>query len=498
MHDWLSERARVTPEALALMTTAGRWTYGELDRDAARMAAGLAAWGIGPGDNVAALLPNDAHFVVAIHALARLGAVLVPLNARLTAEELAWQVQRVGAWSLLCSEATAELAARAGGQAQLIRVDELRKAGAQRAAGGDAETRRVLEQEMSSPFSLEQDQAIVFTSGTTGKPKGAVITFANHFWSATASAYRLGVQPDDRWLSCLPLYHVGGLAVIFRSCLYGTAVVLHERFDLERFNRSLDQDRITLTSLVPTMLHRLLDAREGGWPGSLRAILLGGAAASPALLERAFAQGLPIAPTYGLTEAASQVATMDPAHARAKPGSAGRPLLFTRVRIADERGETLPPGQHGEIRVSGPTVMRGYYGDEAATGAAIRGGELHTGDVGYLDEDGDLWVLQRRSDIIISGGENVYPAEVEEVLARFPGVARACVVGVADAEWGQQVAALVAVETPGGVSEADLLAHCRRHLAGYKCPRRVVFTEALPLTASGKIARARVGEILAS
>jgi O-succinylbenzoic acid--CoA ligase len=483
MHDWLSERARVTPDALALVTAEGRWSYGELERDAARVAAGLAARGVAPGDNVAALLPNDATFVMAIHALARLGAVLVPLNARLTAEELAWQVQRVGAWSILCSEATAELAARAGGQARRIRVDELMTGDWPRL-------------EPSPSFSLDQDQAIVFTSGTTGKPKGAVITFANHFWSATASAYRLGVQPDDRWLSCLPLYHVGGLAVIFRSCLYGTAVVLHERFDLDRFNRSLDRDRITLTSLVPTMLHRLLDAREDGWPDSLRAILLGGAAASPALLARAFARGLPIAPTYGLTEAASQVATMRPAGARAKPGSAGRPLLFTRVRIADERGETLPPGQHGEILVSGPTVVRGYYGDPAATAAAIRKGELHTGDVGYLDADGDLWVLQRRSDIIISGGENVYPAEVEAVLARFPGVTRACVVGVADAEWGQQVAALVEVAAPGGLDEADLLAHCRRHLAGYKCPRRIVFTEALPLTASGKIARVRVGEIL--
>ena len=484
MHDWLMERARATPGALALITAEGRWSYAELERDAARMAAGLAARGIGPGDNVATLLPNDAHFVMVIHALARLGAVLVPLNARLTPAELAWQVQRVGAWALLCSEATAELAARAGGQVRLIRVGEL--------MAHDWSS-----SEPPFPFSLEQDQAIVFTSGTTGKPKGAVITFANHFWSATASAYRLGVQPDDRWLSCLPLYHVGGLAVVFRSCLYGTAVVLHERFELDRFNRSLDRGRITLTSLVPTMLHRLLDARPDGWPDSLRAILLGGAAASPELLERAFAQGLPIAPTYGLTEAASQVATLRPADAQAKPGSVGRPLMFIRVRIADERGETLPTGQHGEILVSGPTIMRGYYGDQAATAAAIQNGELHTGDVGHLDEEGDLWVLQRRSDIIISGGENVYPAEVETVLAQFPGVTRACVVGVPHAEWGQQVAALVEVETPGGMSEADLRAHCRRRLAGYKCPRQVAFTEALPLTASGKIARARVEEMLA-
>ena len=303
------------------------------------------------------------------------------------------------------------------------------------------------------------------------------------------------MRPDDRWLSCLPLYHVGGLAVLFRSCLYGTAVVLHRRFDVEAFNESLDTKAITLTSLVPTMLYRLLRAR-GRWPDSLRLVLLGGAAASPELLAEAAAAGVPVATTYGLTEAASQVATLLPAGVRRKPGSVGRPLLFSRVRIVGEDGAERPVGAYGEVVVSGPTVMAGYYENEPATARTVRGGELYTGDVGYLDADGDLWLVQRRSEIIVSGGENVYPAEVEAVLRRHPDVRAACVVGVAHPEWGEQVAALVAVAPGAEVTPPQLVAFCREQLAGYKLPRLLRLADDLPRTASGKIAREQVRQQL--
>ena len=210
------------------------------------------------------------------------------------------------------------------------------------------------------PFSINHFQAVVFTSGTSGKPKGVPLTFNNHFYGAMASAYRLGVMPDDVWLSCLPLYHVGGLAVIWRSCLYGTAVNLHPRFILEEVNRALDTLPITLISLVPTMLYRLLETREN-WPETLRLALIGGAAATPDLVAKAQAANVPIATTYGLTEASSQVATMLPENVARKPGSVGKPLLFTIVDIVDENGRSLPPNAYGEIVVSGPTVMAGYF-----------------------------------------------------------------------------------------------------------------------------------------
>ncbi|MCO5354041.1 MAG: AMP-binding protein [Bryobacteraceae bacterium] len=344
---------------------------------------------------------------------------------------------------------------------------------------------------------MDSPQAIVFTSGTTGRPKGVVLTFGNHFWSATASAYRLGVLPHDRWLSCLPLYHVGGLAVVFRSCLYGTAMVLHDRFDLARFDRALDTDVITLTSLVPTMFYRLLEHRRTPWPAALRAVLLGGAATSPALVEAGKARGVPMAVTYGLTEAASQVATATPELVLRKPGSPGAPLMFGRVRVGDDAGNSVPPGDIGEVIVRGPVVMAGYFDEPEATAQTLRDGELFTGDVGYLDDDGDLWIVQRRRDIIVTGGENVYPAEVEAVLDTLPGVRRSCVVGLPDAEWGQSVAALVEADA-SGFDRETLLRQARQALAGYKTPRLLVRTDDLPQTASGKIERRRVAELLAA
>ena len=245
------------------------------------------------------------------------------------------------------------------------------------------------------------------------------------------------------------------------------------------------------------MLHRLLTRRQGQpWPSSLRHILLGGASATPELLAAGLATGAPIATTYGLTEAASQVATLRPEAVRVKPGSVGRALMFSTIRIVDEAGNAVSPGAKGEIVVAGPTVMAGYYKNPDATAKTIRNGELFTGDIGYLDEDGDLWVVQRRSDLINSGGENVYPAEVEGVLRQHPGVAAVAVVGLPDPEWGERVAALVECHPDAAVSAAELLAFSRQRLAGYKQPRLIAFTPALPQTASGKIERRAVIELL--
>jgi O-succinylbenzoic acid--CoA ligase len=492
-NDWLAARVQATPNALALIIGNQQWRYRELDQLVNDYCWGLHLAGVRAGNHVALLLPNRLPYVALIHALAQIGAVLVPLNTRLTATEISWQIAQSDTSWLIYDEAFAETVA------QLEQVEGCRLVDV---AALVQECQPETEAFQKPRFLLDAPQAIVFTSGTTGRPKGAVLTFGNHFWGATASSYRLGLSPDDRWLSCLPLYHVGGLAVVFRSCLYGTAIVLHERFDLDAFDQSLDHDAITLTSVVPTMLHRLLVKRQDRpWPSTLRHILLGGAAATKELLAAARAAQAPVATTYGLTEAASQVATMRPAEVTDKPGSVGKPLMFSRIRIVDEAGNTLPSGEKGEIVVSGPTVMAGYYKNPEATAKAIRTNEhgereLYTGDIGYLDGDGDLWPVQRRSDLILSGGENVYPAEVEAVLRQHPAVADACVVGLPDAEWGQRVAALVACQPGAGVTADALSAFTRERLAGYKRPRLIGFIDALPQTASGKIERHTVAKIL--
>jgi len=473
--DWLQSRVQASPSLIALQIGSEQWNYAELNQLVNGCCAQLVAAGVQPGDFVGVLMPNSLAYVCLIHALARLGAVLVPLNTRLTQVECAWQVAHIGCKLVICAPETAMSLEK---DDRVLLVDE-----------GWLDT-AVAQEYQPTPFDMNRVQAVVFTSGTSGQPKGAMLTFANHFYSAMASAYRVGVLPDDLWLSCLPLYHVGGLAVIWRSCLYGTAVDLHPKFDLTAVNDSLNHKPITLISLVPTMLTRLLESRSD-WPDTLRLALIGGAAATPELLAQARAAGVPVAPTYGLTEASSQVATMRPADAEQKPGSVGRPLLFTTVQIVDEIGQELPPGKIGEIVVSGPTVMAGYFGQPP-----LAADPLHTGDMGYLDAEGDLWVVQRCSDLILTGGENVYPAEVEAVLKSHTAVAAACVVGLPDAQWGEVVAAAVVLKEGTAVTTTELTQYCRERLAGYKLPRQIQYLPDLPLTASGKIARKEVAERL--
>jgi len=489
---WLTATALSRPAHLALIADGEQYTFAELNGLVEKMAHRLKAVGIERGTLAAVLLPNCADFVIVIHALARLGAILIPLNIRLTSDELRWQLEQTRCKVLIYGAATEQTTASLS--------DVVGVSFAINAAPNETKFKR-----RPTPLvggeSFQMDgidfnalQSIVFTSGTTGHPKGAALTWSNHFWSATASAFRLGLMPDDRWLCCLPLYHVGGLAIILRASLYGMTIVLHNGFDLEAIVESLHQNRVTLISLVPTMLYRLLNA-EMTFPDSLRLVLLGGAAADSSLIERCQTLNIPVAPTYGLSEACSQVATMLPDEAYRKPGSVGKPLTFTSVKIVDENGASVPTGEYGEVVVSGSTVFAGYYNNNEATAKTLRNGELYTGDIGYLDSDGDLWLVQRRSDLIVSGGENIYPAEIERVLREHPAVAEVCVVGIPSPEWGQQVAAAIVLKADTKTTSEDLIAYSRQHLAGYKQPRLIKFVDSLPQTASGKIQRHTVSKI---
>jgi O-succinylbenzoic acid--CoA ligase len=286
----------------------------------------------------------------------------------------------------------------------------------------------------------------------------------------------------------LPLFHVGGLSILLRSVMQGTGVVVHERFDPAAVNRAIDDEGVTIVSLVSVLVQRLLDHRgERPFPPHFRCALVGGGPVPPALLERCARLGVPVAQTYGLTEATSQVTTLPPVDAIRKLGSAGRALPGTEVRIGR--------GDEGEILVRGPTVMQGYLDDPAATTVALRDGWLHTGDVGRLDEEGYLYVLDRRDDLIVTGGENVYPAEVEAALVSHPSVLEAAVIGLLDPTWGQRVVGVVRLEAKA--SPEELQAHCRGLLAGYKVPREIHVVQApLQRTASGKLQRSAIRQQL--
>ncbi|WP_247000475.1 class I adenylate-forming enzyme family protein [Halosolutus gelatinilyticus] len=504
--DLLSHRAATTPDRTAIVDAdaGAEWTYGEFDRRVDSVAGVLA---VREDDRLGVLLGTRPAFAAVYFAAMRRGATVVPLNVRETVGELRSKVRRIELDAIVCESATE------GGAAELangpvVSVDEPERDGvsslrADTDGDGDA-----------TPVRLDRDRThlLMFTSGTSGEPKVVRLTLGNLVASATASAFRLGVLPDDRWLCCLPMYHMGGLAPVVRSTLYGTTVVIQREFDPEQTARAIDERDISGVSLVPTMLTRLLDA---GWtpPESLRFVLLGGAPASRELIDRCCDRGVPVHPTYGMTETASQIATARPEDAFSNPGTVGRPLVCTDVSIVDESGELVDPGERGVVVVSGPTVTPGYL-DPDRTAAAFGERGLRTGDVGYRDETGRLWITGRVDDRIVTGGENVDPDEVVAVLREHQGVAEAAVVGLPDEEWGQRVAALVAPDadgpsTPDGRSASAtearstdsidveaVLAHCDDRLAGFKRPKTIGVVGALPRTPSGTVDRDAVRERL--
>jgi o-succinylbenzoate---CoA ligase len=308
----------------------------------------------------------------------------------------------------------------------------------------------------------ESVHTVIRTSGTTGAPKAVELTYANHLASALASANALGAEPDDRWLCPLPLHHVGGLNVLIRSAINRTTVVLHTRFDADRVRATLEAGEATLASLVPTMLARLRAAGLRGTPG-LRAIALGGGPVPAELLDWARETGIPVLPVYGMTETCSQIAA----------GIPGRPLTGVELEIATD----------GEILVRGPMVARAAVGED---------GWLHTGDLGRLDEDGRLHVLGRLKELIVTGGENVAPLEVEQVLLGHPAVADAGVAGLPDPEWGEVVTAFVVLGRPVGGEQ--LRAWCRERLEPFKVPKAIHAVDRLPRNAQGKLLRGRLAE----
>jgi O-succinylbenzoic acid--CoA ligase len=435
LDDWLAQRSQSCPDRTALVADGSEVTYAELEAEATWVARRLIAHGVRRGSTVAMTMHPRREQVVMVHALMKVGAVLLPLGPRLSAEERA---------AVIATEKPA------------VDLDD---------AGELTQTEADLP--LLGEHDMDDVAGHVMTSGSTGTPEPIGLTYGNFLWSAVASAFNIGVEPEDRWLCCLPLSHISGLGIVMRSVIYGTAAVVHDGFDVDRVAESLERDRISVVSLVATMLTRLLDA--GADLSGPRALLIGGGPVPEDPLEEALGRGATVVQTYGLTETCSQVTTLAPADARRKLGSAGRPLLTTHLRIQD-----------GEILVQGPTV---------APGRADADGWLHTGDLGRIDEEGFLYVEDRMDDLIVTGGENVVPAEVEKVLLRHPEVADAAVVGREDPEWQQAVTAIVVLEDGSEVSPDELRRHCAESLAGFKVPKRVELAAALPRTPSGKLMR---------
>jgi O-succinylbenzoic acid--CoA ligase len=451
---WLARAAATRPAHTAVQTPAGSWSYAELLAEARAGAEELTARGAQAGERVAIALPAGLGFAQALHACLLLGAVAVPLDTRLTARERAHITD--GAAVLV--------------DADLRRAEVPSRTGARPRVG----TVGLAAHELDAPA------VVLHTSGTSHAPRPVELTYGNFLWSALGSAVALDLDPRERWLCALPVSHVAGLSILLRSAIYATTAVVHERFEVDRVLHALRDHDITIVSLVATTLSRLLDAGLSR-PAGLRCALTGGGPVPEALRQRAHAAGVPVGLTYGLTEACSQVTTT-PLDLLRREGPVPGPALFcVRARIAAARQE---PRREGEILIGGPTVAPAARGPD---------GWLHTGDLGFLDEHGRLHVTGRQADTIISGGENVAPAEVEAVLESHPDVLEAAVIGRPDASWGQAVTAIV-VARPGSTPDGEALrAHCARSLAPYKVPRQVVLHGApLPRTRSGKLLRRKL------
>jgi len=485
--DLLTQRAAATPQVPAVVDADRdeQWTYARMDERATATARWLCERVTSAG-RVGLLLDAGMAFVDSYFATARWGVPAVPLNVRLDGDALAAQVERADLTAVVAGASTCETARSITPEAVPVLAAEDRPTGPD--CGRQREGGSTSEPSVSRQSTAER--LVLFTSGTTGRPKGVRLTRENLVASAVGSADRLGVEAGDRWLAPLPPYHMGGLAPLIRSTLHGTTTVLQREFDPGATAVAVDDRGVTALSLVPTALGRLLD---DGWrpPESLRFVLLGGGPASRDLVERATARGVPVAPTYGLTETASQVATATPAEARDHPESVGRPLRTVEAAVVDDG--ICDPGETGEVVVDGPTVTPGYL-DPGLTAGAFDDRGLRTGDLASRDDDGRLRIAGRVDDRIVTGGENVDPGRVAEALCALESVEDAAVVGLPDDEWGERVAALVV--GPPSLTAAAVRDGVRESLADFEVPKTVVVVDALPRTPSGTVDRGAVRDHL--
>ena len=495
--DWTAYWARRTPEATALLEplTGRRWSYWHLDRRANRLARALAgALGVGKGDRVALLAHNRGEHFEALFACAKLGALFAPLNWRLAAAELDVIAADAQPTVLLYDRACAELAAAISAPIpQRIAYDEP-------SAGGRPYEQLLAAGSDNAPSEIEIDFedpiVLMYSSGTTGKPKGVLLSHRQLVFNSLSTHLAIQLTPSDSTLDFMPLFHTGGLNCLATPLLHnGGRVVIMPGFDAERSLQVAADERITLHMAVPTMFQMWRDAESFARVdlSATRMALCGGAPCPLPLIDTYRERGILFRQGYGLTEVGPNCFSLTPEDAFRKAGSVGWPNFYVQTKIVDDAGQPVPPGEVGELALGGPMVTLGYFRNPEATAQAFRHGRwFHTGDLVRRDDEGYHYIVDRKKDMFISGGENVYPAEVELALASLDGVTESCVIAVADPRWGEVGRAVVVAAGSTRVDAAAVLQHLGTRLARYKIPKSVVFTDALPRNSTGKVLRQRV------
>ena len=459
------------------------WTYAEFDAAVRGTAAMLAAHGVGKGDVVSLLLPNSAEYIVAYFACWHIGAIAGPVNSLLKREEIEWVVSNSESKLLLVNPSLVPDLPEWDIGVQYVLFDDLPPDGS----------------DLGKPANIVPDDeaVIIYTSGTTGKPKGCLLTHGNLIANARQITEWMNFTPDDRLLTVMPLFHMNAVTVTTMTALYcGGSTVVSSKFSASRFWDVIEKYQITSFGSVATMLSMLLERGEpAGSRRSLRFAMCGSAPV-PAEVLRRFEDtfGVLVIEGYGLSESTCR-STFNPPNETRRPGSCGLPI-GNEMRIVDDHDNEVPDGELGEIVLRGPNIFKGYFKNPEATSQAFRSGWFHTGDIAYRDRDGYFHIADRKSDMIIRGGENIYPREIDDLLYTHPAVAAAAVVGVPDPLYGEEVAAFVVLKDGSATTQTEIIDFCRRHLADYKCPKTIHFVPDIPKGPTGKLLKRELSKLL--
>src|SRR5215471_2173105 len=497
----VSLRAAASPDQIFLISEADNrcFTYAEFREGVNRAASMLMNHGIRKGDVVSLLMPNSAEYIIAYFACWTIGALAGPVNSLLKEHEIQFVMNNSEAKAILVHSEFQPVIEKIKGQLPylqaIISFDDEAEASQRYAGRWPAGT-----PEACAP---DDDAIIIYTSGTTGKPKGCLLTHGNVIANARQISNWLGFTETDRLLTIMPLFHMNAVSVTTMTALYaGGLTVVSPKFSVSKFWHIISDYHITSFGSVATMLSMLLNAYPGGVPAGLQTdqlrFAMCGSAPVPAEVMKKFEEtfNCPVIEGYGLSESTCR-STFNPADARRRPGSCGLPI-GNEMKVVDDDDHEVADGELGEIVLRGENILKGYFRNPEATQRAFRGGWFHTGDVGYRDQDGFFYIVDRKTDMIIRGGENIYPREIDEVLYKHPAVAAAATIGVPDQLYGEEVAAFIVLKDGMSASEADLIAHCTSELADYKCPKSIRIVKDIPKGPTGKLLKRELARIFSS
>lgn len=487
---WIHKRRAITPERTAIISQEMKYTYKELSRKIDDFAGVFHhKYGLKKGDRVAILSFNRTEYFIAYFAIAQLGLIAVPLNVRLHPEELLFQLQDSGAKMLLYEQATEGIVAELNNLYQFESVYSF-----------DEEFTQRYDAVPPVSINFEHDPYIIcYTSGTTGRPKGAVLTQANMFWNALNNQYAIDITSKDITHVILPLFHIGGIGLFaFPTLLAGGAIVVPNKFEPSEVLQEIEKHQITIVMGVPTIFDALRKVPEFQTANlsSVRWFYSGGAPCPKELIEDYHRRGLPLGQGMGMTETSPTIFMLPEEDYKRKVGSIGKPVLFCEIALVDEDDRPVPQGEVGELVVKGPHVFKEYWGLPEQTKETIRNGWLYTGDLMRQDEEGFIYVAGRKKEMIISGGENIYPLEVEQTIYEIEAIGEAAVIGKPDEKWGEVPVAFISFKPNQKIREEEIITFCKEKLASYKVPKTIRIMDSLPKNATGKIDKARLQDLI--